>query len=521
MEQQQNEQGQPLRIEEPVFKLTTQLMKTCNPKNLDKKFLKDFKIKPSETLVNLNNTKLDPQSPKTSKALQDLNIFPNQLELQDKLEYKKNGESQELTEKRYWLHYFQVAQLKKAVILQRNKYKREEWIEKQQRPKSIQTLDQSMNSSINISEYVPYKSPTEMIESWIDSQVQSSDRQLQKFNKLQQKRKELEEQTQEEQEKYKEKLEIIQEKKKKNRLNNLKQKSQIARKDVSKSLEVSTKMKTVIQEEKYKNAQLKKLQTEQNIEKAQKRVDQIKQTYVDVLEEKQKIYEEKLHQVLRKKDEQDQQLMQQRLQDIQTERTNKSIKKIRKSNEWSTKLPLLISRSEAQFKNVYNSNLASVIEKFQKEEKKKLKLHKSQEIEKEQVEEIKQKEEQFKKRYSDKLKQFENKRQKIEEKFAQKDQYLVEHLQKKKEELEEKFEKIRELSAENEKRFVNIKQQYNNKCDKQMDKEQKKFKQNMSLIKQREQIIEQLRYKRFLEKNKPLTLSQDTTSKQSDSKLQL
>ncbi|CAD8134569.1 unnamed protein product [Paramecium octaurelia] len=521
MEQQQNEQGQAPRFEESVFKLTTQMIKTCNPKTLDKKFLKDFKIKPSETLVNLNNTKLDPQSPKTSKAMQDLHLFCNQLELQDKQEFKKNGESQELTDKRYWLHYFQVAQIKKSVILQRNKYKREEWIEKQQRPKSIQTLDQSMNSSINISEYAPYKSPTEMIESWIDSQVQSSDRQLQKFNKLQQKRKELEEQNEEEQEKYKEKLDTILEKKKKNRLNNLKQKSQIARKDVSKSLEVSTKMKTVVQEQKYKNAQMKKLQTEQNIEKAQKRVDHIKQTYVDVLEEKQKIYEEKLHQVLKKKDEQDNQLMQQRLQEIQTERTHKSIKKNIKSDEWSTKLPLLISRSEAQFQNVYNSNLASVIEKFQKEEKKKLKLHKSQELEKEQVEEIKQKEEQFKKRYSDKLKQFENKRLKIEEKFAKKDQYLSEHLQKKKDELEEKFDKIRELSAENEKRFVNIKQQYNNKCDKQMDKEQKKFKQNMSLIKQREQIIEQLRYKRFLEKNKPLNLVQDTTSKQSESKLQV
>ena len=33
----------------------------------------------------------------------------------------------------------------------------------------------------------------------------------------------------------------------------------------------------------------------------------------------------------------------------------------------------------------------------------------------------------------------------------------MEHQQKKKEELEEKFEKIRELSAENERRFVNIK----------------------------------------------------------------
>ncbi|CAD8050191.1 unnamed protein product [Paramecium sonneborni] len=520
MDQQQNEQAQQINIEEPIYKLTTKLMKTCNPKSLDKKFLKDFKIKPSETLVNLNNTKLDPQSPKTNKALQDLNIYPNQLELLDKQEFKKNGESSELTEKRYWLHYFQVAQQKKSVILQRNKYKREEWIEKQQRPKSIQTLDQSMNSSINISEYAPYKSPTEMIESWIDSQVQQSDRQIQKFNKLQQKRKELEELNQEEQDKYKENLEIILEKKKKNRLNNLKQKSQIARKDVSKSLEISTKMRTVIQEEKYKKAQMKKLQTEQNIEQAQKRVDQIKQTYVDTLEEKQKIYEEKLQQVLKKKDEQDQQLMQHRLKEIKTDRTHKSTKKIRKSDEWSSKLPLLISRSEAQFQNVYNSNLASVIEKFQKEGKKKLKQNKSQELEKEHIEEIKQKEEQFKKRYSDKLKIFENKRMKIEEKFAKKDQYLIEHQQKKKEELEEKFDKIREISAENERRFINIKQQYNNKCDKQMDKEQKKFKQNMNLIKQREQIIEQLRYKRFLEKNKPLTQSQESTSKYNDSKLQ-
>ncbi|CAD8159276.1 unnamed protein product [Paramecium octaurelia] len=520
MEQQQNEQAQSIRIEEPVYKLTTKLMKTCNPKTLDKKYLKDFKIKTNETLVNLNNTKLDPQSPKTSKALQDLNIYSNQLELLDKSEFKKNGESEELTEKRYWLHYFQVAQIKKSVILQRNKYKREEWIEKQQRPKSIQTLDQSMNSSINISEYAPYKSPTEMIESWIDTQVQSSDRQLLKFNKLQQKRKELEDQTQEQQEKYKEKLEVILEKKKKNRLKNLNQKSEIARKDVSKSLEVSTKMKTVIQEEKYKNAQVKKLQTEQNIEKAQKRVDQIKQSYVDVLEEKQRIYEEKLQQVLRKKDEQDQQLMQSRLKEIQTERTRKSTKKIRKSDEWSSKLPLLISRSEAQFQNVYNSNLASVIEKFHNEEKKKIKYHKSQELEKEHIEEVKQKEEQFKKRYSDKLKLFEEKRQKIEDKFAKKNQYLVEHKQKKKEELDEKFDKIRELSAENLGRFIHIKQEYNNKCDKQMDREQKKFKQNMSLLKQREQIIEQLRHKRFLEKHKPLTLSQDTTSKHSDSKLQ-
>ncbi|CAD8045864.1 unnamed protein product [Paramecium primaurelia] len=520
MEQQQNEQAQTQRFEEPVYKLTTKLMKTCNPKTLDKKYLKDFKIKPNETLVTLNNTKLDPQSPKTNKALQDLNIYINQLELLDKSEFKKNGESEELKEKRYWLHYFQVAQIKKSVILQRNKYKREEWIEKQQRPKSIQTLDQSMNSSINISEYAPYKSPTEMIESWIDSQVQQNDRQLQKFNKLQQKRKEQDEQSQEEQEKYKEKLQIILEKKEKNRLIKLKQKSLIAKKDVSKSLEISTKMKTVIQEEKYKNAQIKKLQTEQNIEKAQKRVDQIKQSYVDVLEEKQKIYEEKLQQVLRKKDEQDQQLMQNRLKEIQTERTRKSTKKIRKSDEWSTKLPLLISRSEAQFQNVYNSNLASVIEKFQKEEKKKLKQHKSQVLEKDHIEEIKQKEEQFKKRYQDKLKQFENKRQKIEEKFTKKDQYLIEHQQKKREELEEKFDKIREISADNKRRFKNIKQQYNNKCDKQMDREQKKFKQNMNLIKQREQIIEQLRYKRFLEKNKPLTLSQDTISKNSDSKLQ-
>ncbi|CAD8051388.1 unnamed protein product [Paramecium sonneborni] len=520
MEQQLNEQAQSLNIQEPIYKMTTKLMKTCNPKTLDKKFLKDFKIKPSETLVTLNNTKLDPHSPKTNKAIQDLNIFPNQLELLDKSEFQKNGESSELTEKRYWLHYFQVAQQKKSVILQRNKYKREEWIEKQQRPKSIQTLDQSMNSSINISEYVPYKSPTEMIESWIDGQVQSSDRQLQKFNKLQQKRKELEEQNQEQQDKYKEKLELILEKKKKNRLNNLKQISQIARKDVSKSLEISTKMKTVIQEEKYKNAQMKKLQTEQNIEKAQKRVDHIKQTYVDELEEKQKIYEEKLLQVLKKKGEQDQQLMQHRLREIQTERTRKQTKKIRKSDEWSTKLPQLISRSEAQFQNVYNSNLASVIEKFQKEEKNKLKQHKFQELDKEHIEEIKQKEIQFKKRYSDKLKIFEDKRMKIEEKFAKKDSYLIEHQQKKKEELEEKFDKVRELSAENERRFIHIKQEYNNKCDKQMDKEQKKFKQNLNLIKQREQIIEQLRYKRFLEKNKPMTQSQETISKHNDSKLQ-
>lgn len=35
-------------------------VKDIYDRTLDKKFLKDFKIKPSETLVNLNNTKLDP-----------------------------------------------------------------------------------------------------------------------------------------------------------------------------------------------------------------------------------------------------------------------------------------------------------------------------------------------------------------------------------------------------------------------------------------------------------------------------
>lgn len=50
-------------------------------RTLDKKYLKDFKIRPNETLVTLNSTHINPESPKTAKALEDCNYLMNQLEL--------------------------------------------------------------------------------------------------------------------------------------------------------------------------------------------------------------------------------------------------------------------------------------------------------------------------------------------------------------------------------------------------------------------------------------------------------
>ncbi|KAM3144746.1 hypothetical protein pb186bvf_003055 [Paramecium bursaria] len=471
---------QPVIKQEPPERLTKKMMKTCDPKSIHRKFLKDFKFKLDNTTMSILKINLRADSPKTAQALESLELHFDDTQQEQFIilhrpreNFILKGESNEQTDKRYIIHLYQIAEQKKRVIFERNKFKREEQINK-----SRMIKDNESSKSIQITEYSPYKSPTEMIESWIENQTNKVSQFQKKVDEIKKKQEEDIIKDEIDQEKYLEQNAVKLAKKLKKRQDQLKKRAEIAKEHNSKSVEVQERMKKQYEIDLKASIHRKNIK-EKKIDDVTKKLEDIKLTIREEQEEKQRIYEEKLQKAQQRKIE----LQEIRIQsqDIHTERGLSKKSSIMKSQ----KLPRIHkANSEPQHEEIEH-----VIKIFKKN-KNNQSVASNDESAQLKLEEIKQ-------RHLQKLKEVENRSLMVQSRLEKKDSYLIELIDKQKIEIEEKFDRKRNLINKNEERFYKIRQQYSEKCDRQLEREFKKYRSNQNLIKNRDIVIEKLKQQRF------------------------
>ncbi|CAD8076714.1 unnamed protein product [Paramecium sonneborni] len=474
-------------------KLTKQQIYSCDPMTVEQKYLIDSEIKLNNVISTINTLKINPDSPRTKKCLEICKIQYDQLIQKELIDFRIPGELIQITEKRYLIHQLQIAQLRKQIILQRNKLKQEQRLTKKKAPHN---LDSSLNS-IQLSEHL--KSPTEMIESWIETHFTKSQKYQAKLQKIKQQQEEQEKKEAEQQIEFISSLNQRTEKKRQKRLLTIQERKERAKEQNSKSIEIQRKVKQVHAEN------LKKSLERQEIDRIasitlDKKIDQLKQQFSEQLQQQSQIYQEKQQRAVQIKQEVDfnKQIIA-KLQLLKTERNSEAHSNNNKQSKvdlWSVRLPQLLHKKEEVQQQEYNNNLVYVVNKFRKiSTNKSAKSVHSQE-------DLTQKQQLQRQRYSSKQEYYQHRGEEVQVKLKKKNEHLQSLQLKKQNELENKFSKIKNQIVENENRHDNIQKQYQEKLNQQMNREISKHKFNLSLMKQRDQAVEDLKFLRQFDKSK-------------------
>ncbi|CAD8136138.1 unnamed protein product [Paramecium octaurelia] len=475
-------------------KLTKQQIYSCNPMTIEQNYLIDTDIKLNNVITTINTLNINPDSPKTKKSLEICNLQYYQLLQKELVDFRIQGELIQFTEKRYLIHQLQIAQLRKQVILQRNKLKNEQRLNKRKVPHN---LDQSV-SSIQFSEHL--KSPTEMIESWIETHFNKSQKYQAKLSKIRQQQEEQEKKEVEQQVEFVQSLNQRTEKKRQKRLLTIQQRKERAKELNSRSIEIQRKVKQT-QSETLKQSQVRQQIDRQASIDLDKKIDQLKQQFSEQLQQQSQIYQEKQQKAVQIKQECDlnKQIVA-KLQLLKTERNSEpqsnNNHKQSKVDLWSVRLPQLLHKKEEVQQQEYNNNLVYVVNKFRRVSMyKSIKSAHSQE-------DLTQKQQMQRERYSSKQEYYQHRGEQVQVKLKKKDEHLQSLQLKKQNDLENKFSKIKNQIEENETRHEHIQKQYQEKLIQQLNKEISKHKYNLSLIKQRDKAVEDLKFLRQFDKSK-------------------
>ncbi|CAD8138726.1 unnamed protein product [Paramecium pentaurelia] len=474
-------------------KLTKQQIYSCNPMTIEQNYLIDTDIKLNNVITTINTLNINPDSPKTKKSLEICNLQYDQLIQKELVDFRIQGELIQFTEKRYLIHQLQIAQLRKQVILQRNKLKNEQRLHKRKLPHN---LDQSV-SSIQLSEHL--KSPTEMIESWIETHFNKSQKYQAKLSKIRQQQEEQEKKEAEQQVEFVQSLNQRTEIKRQKRLLTIQQRIERAKELNSRSIEIQRKVKQT-QYETLKQSQVRQQIDRQASINLDKKIDQLKQQFSEQLQQQSQIYQEKQQKAVQIKQEGDlnKQIVA-KLQLLKTERNSESHNNNNKQSKvdlWSVRLPQLLHKKEEVEQQEYNNNLVYVVNKFRRVSMyKSIKSAHSQE-------DLTQKQQIQRERYSSKQEYYQHRGEQVQFKQKKKDEHLQSLQLKKQNDLETKFSKIKNQIVENESRHENIQKKYQEKLIQQLNKEINKHKYNQSLIKQRDKAVEDLKLIRKFDKTK-------------------
>ncbi|CAD8054464.1 unnamed protein product [Paramecium sonneborni] len=475
-------------------KLSKEQIYSCNPMTIEQNYLIDTEIKLNNVITTINTLNINPDSPKTKKSLEICQIQYDQLIQKELPDFRIQGEIIQITEKRFLIHQLQIAQLRKQVILHRNKLKHEQRMIKK---KPIHNLDQSV-SSIQLSEHL--KSPTDMIESWIETHFNKSQKYQARLQKIRQQQEEQEKKEVEQQIEFVSSLKKRTEKKRQKRLLTIQERKERAKEQNSKTIEIQSKVKKA-QAENLKQSQVRKEIDRQASINLDKKIDQMKQQYSEQLQQQSQIYQEKQQKAIQIKQEGDfnKQIVA-KLQLLKTERNSEALSnnnnKQSKVDLWSVRLPQLLHKKEEVQQQEYNNNLVYVVNKFRRVSTyKTIKSAHSQE-------DLTQKQQLQRERYSSKQEYYQNRGEQVQVKLKQKKEYLQSLQQKKQNDLDNKFSKIKNQIEENEVRHENIQKQYQEKLNLQLNREINKHKYNLSLLRQRDKAVEGLKFIRQLDKSK-------------------